>query len=87
MQTLGLAAIYALVGIAAFLFRARLANLDEAPLQLRLAVGFGLGALIGLFILARGLDLLPDQLELGAVAALWAAVLVAALLVAVQARR
>ena len=54
MQTLELAGVFALVGITVFLMRAHFANLDDAPLPLRLAVGFGVGALIGLFMLVRG---------------------------------
>ena len=60
VQTLELAGVFALVGITVFLMRAHLANLNDAPLPLRLAVGFGVGALIGLFMLVRGTDVIPD---------------------------
>ena len=77
MQTLELAGVFALVGITMFLLRTHFANLDRAPLPLRLAVGFGAGALIGLFMLVRGTDVLPDDLEPLAVMVLLAAVFVA----------
>ncbi len=77
MQTLELAGVFALVGITVFLMRAHLANLNDAPLPLRLAVGFGVGGLIGLFMLVRGTDFLPDGLEPVAAMVLMAAVVVA----------
>ena len=87
MQTLELAGVFALVGIAMFLMRTHFANLDQAPLPFRLAVGFGAGALIGLFMLVRGTDVLPDNLEALAVMVLLAAVVVAVIVLVRRERR
>ena len=87
MQTLELAGVFALVGIAAFLMRTQFANLNHAPLPVRLAVGFGVGALIGLFMLVRESDVLPDRLEPLAAVILLAAVVVAVVVLARRERR
>lgn len=77
MQLLLLTGVFALVGIVALLLRGRLANLSEAPLGFRLAVGFGVGSLIALAMIVRRIDVLPDALEPMALAALVAALVVA----------
>lgn len=69
MQGLEVAGIYALIGIAVILLRQRLRDLDEAPLGLRLAAGFAVGAVIAAPILMRGTNLIPDRLELVVLAA------------------
>ncbi len=82
MQALELAGVCALIGMAAYSLRGRLANLNEEPLGFKLAVGFGIGAIIALFMLVRKIDLLPDDLEPLARLFLTAALLAAAILVA-----
>ena len=87
VQTLELAAVYTLVGVAIYLLRARLAKLEEAPIGWRLAVGFAVGALIALFMFVKGVDVLSDGLEPVALAGLLTAVVVIILVLVLRARR
>ncbi len=82
MQALELAGVCALIGMAAYSLRRRLSNLNDEPLGFKLAVGFGVGAIIALFMLVRGTDFMPDELEPLASIILWSAVLVTAILLA-----
>ena len=84
MQNLEIAAVVVLFGAAAFLLRRRLRTLDDAPLGVRLGVGFSLGGLIALFVLVRGLDILPDDLEVVAQPILFALVIAALVVVAIS---
>ena len=79
--------VYAIVGMVAILLRRRLANLDEAPLGLRLAVGFGVGVLFCLPVIVDEVNIVPDAWEPAALAALLAGAVVGVLALAFQKRR
>ena len=64
MQILELIVVYALIGVTAYLLRGRLAGLNNAPIALRLGVGFVVGAVLVFPLLVKsGVDVVPDTLE------------------------
>ena len=74
MQGFEIAGLYALVGLAVYAVRHRIPELTTAPVALRLAVGTVVGLALGVPILVRGTNLVPDRLEpavvIGIIAAL-----------------
>ena len=87
MQLLELVTFYALVGIAIYLFRGKLATLDEAPVWWRLAAGFAVGALIAFPMVVRGVDILSDRWEPMALTGLVTVVVVTLMVVLLRRER